>query len=227
MDRGHIVLACPGSGGTRDRLIANFLVFDLLHAARARAQAPAAGRRPFFCFLDEVQTYDGASAGQLAALLEQTAKYGLRAVLLNQNPERLSAQTLGAIATNRSHLAVTALGAGAARLVAREWAGGPEANAIARLPRFSFLCQVTHRGELSRPFRLRGARLEELYGEGRPDRLDALEAELASRRRPAHDVLTALDDLDERILAALERPTPPTGPASGRRGGSVPLSRGR
>jgi hypothetical protein len=125
MDRGQIVLACPGSGGSRDRLIANFLVFDLLHAARARAQAPAAGRRLFFCFLDEVQTYDGASAGQLAALLEQTAKYGLRAVLLNQNPERLSAQTLAAIATNRSHLAVTALGAGATPKGARErgWRG--------------------------------------------------------------------------------------------------------
>ena len=227
MDRGQIVLVCPGSGGTRDRLIANFLVFDLLHAARARAQAPAADRRLFFCFLDEVQTYDGASAGQLASLLEQTAKYGLRAILLNQNPERLSAQTLGAIATNRSHLAVTALGAGAARLVAREWAGGPEADAIARLPRFTFLCQVTHRGELSRPFRLRGVRLEELYGEGRPDQLAALEAELACRRRPAREVLAALDELDDRILTALEHPTRRPAPASGRRGGGVPLSRGR
>jgi hypothetical protein len=227
MDHGQIVLACPGSGGTRDRLIANFLVFDLLHAARARAQAPAADRRLFFCFLDEVQTYDGASAGQLASLLEQTAKYGLRAVLLNQNPERLSAQTLGAIATNRSHLAVTALGASAARLVAREWAGGPEADAIARLPRFSFLCQVTHRGELSRPFRLRGVRLEQLYGEGRPDQLPALEAELASRRRPAAEVLTALDELDERILAALERRTPPCTRLPGGGGGSVPLTRRR
>jgi hypothetical protein len=143
-------------------------------------------------------------------------------------PERLSAQTLGAIATNRSHLAVTALGAAAARLVAREWAAGPEADAIARLPRFTFLCQVTHRGELSRPFRLRGLRLEELYGQGQPDRLDALEAELASRRRPAHEVLAALDELDERILAALERPITRAGPrSSGRRGGGVQLSRGR
>jgi hypothetical protein len=55
MDRGQIVLVCPGSGGTRDRLIANFLVFDLLHAARARARAPAGDRRLFFCFLDEVR----------------------------------------------------------------------------------------------------------------------------------------------------------------------------
>jgi hypothetical protein len=49
--------------------------------------------------LDEVQSYDGAASGNLAALLEQSAKFGLRAVLLNQNPERLSAATLNALTT--------------------------------------------------------------------------------------------------------------------------------
>jgi hypothetical protein len=38
MDRGLVVLACPGSGGTRDRLVANLIVFDLLHAAKGRAE---------------------------------------------------------------------------------------------------------------------------------------------------------------------------------------------
>ena len=38
MDEGLIVLACPGSGGTRERLVANLLVFDLLHAARGRGE---------------------------------------------------------------------------------------------------------------------------------------------------------------------------------------------
>jgi hypothetical protein len=66
-----------------------------------------------------------------------------------------------------------------------------------------------------------------LLGQGRPDRLPALEAELAARRRPAREVLAALDELDERILAALERPRRGVGPASGRRGGGLRLSRGR
>jgi hypothetical protein len=69
MDQGKIVLACPGSGTTRDRLIANFLVYDLLHAAIGRAELPPQDRREFYVFLDEVQTYDGASRGNLAALL--------------------------------------------------------------------------------------------------------------------------------------------------------------
>ena len=34
MDRGLIVLACPGFGSDRDRLVANLLVYDFLHAAR-------------------------------------------------------------------------------------------------------------------------------------------------------------------------------------------------
>ena len=41
MDKGKIVLACPGTGGTRDRLVANLLLFDLLHAARGRADLAA------------------------------------------------------------------------------------------------------------------------------------------------------------------------------------------
>ena len=66
MDKGKIVLACPGAGGTRDRLIANLLLFDLLHAARGRAELAPERRRPFWVFLDEVQSYDGAASGNLA-----------------------------------------------------------------------------------------------------------------------------------------------------------------
>ena len=69
MNEGRIVLACPGAGGARDRLVANLLVFDLLHAAKSRAHIPPERRQPFYVFLDEVQTYDGAASGNLAALL--------------------------------------------------------------------------------------------------------------------------------------------------------------
>jgi hypothetical protein len=55
MNEGKIVLVCPGSGGTRDRLLANFIVYDLLHAAKARADTAATHRRRFFVYLDEVR----------------------------------------------------------------------------------------------------------------------------------------------------------------------------
>ena len=134
MNTGRIVLACPGAGGARDKLIANLLVFDLLHAAKGRATIPPERRRAFYVFLDEVQTYDGAASGNLAALLEQTAKYGIRAFLLNQNPERLTRETLNALTTNRSHLITTALNERAAALIAREWNNDPPASAITSLP---------------------------------------------------------------------------------------------
>ena len=169
MDRGKIVLACPGSGGTRDRLVANLLLFDLLHAARGRADLPPEQRKPFWVFLDEVQSYDGAASGNLAALLEQSAKFGLRAVLLNQNPERLSAATLNALTTNRSHLLASTLNSHAAALVTKEWGRRVSPEALTKLERFRFIAQVTHKGRLSAPFALGGVRVEDVLGEPAAD----------------------------------------------------------
>jgi hypothetical protein len=202
MDERRIVLACPGAGGARDRLMANLLVFDLLHAAKGRANVPPERRSEFYVHLDEVQTYDGASSGNLAALLEQTAKYGVRGTLLNQNPERLTSATLNALTTNRSHLIVTALNAHAAGLIAREWASEPPAEAISRLPRFSFIAQATHNGELTRPFQFQGLAVSDLFEE-HPEHVPQTLIDDASGRTSATDTIRALDTLDERIHAHL------------------------
>jgi hypothetical protein len=206
MDEGLIVLACPGSGGTRERLIANLLLFDLLYGARGRAEVAPEQRKPFWVFLDEVQSYDGAASGNLAALLEQSAKFGLRAIVLNQNPERLNPQTLNALMTNRSHLLATALNSRAAALLTKEWAGKPSPEALTRLRRFRFVCQVTHRGELSKPFGLGGLTVEDALGPVAPEKVSELEhaIEDSGRRRGVEQALAHLETLDERILAALQ-----------------------
>ncbi len=196
MDRGLIVLVCPGSGSGRDRLIANFVVFDALHAARSRADIPPERRRDFHIWLDEVQIYDGASSGTLAALLEQVAKFGVRALLLNQNPERLTAATRDAVTTNRSHLVTTALNAKGASLLARELGGEVSAEAIGQLPRFHSLASVTLDGEISRPFRLEGVPVEELFpGECHPENLALLDAAI-DRNTGRVPVARTLDGLD-------------------------------
>jgi len=208
MDDGMIVLACPGSGSVRDRLIANFLVYDLLHACKSRADVPPDRRRPFYTVLDEVQTYDGAGSGNLAALLEQSAKYGLRGLLLNQNPERLSPQTLNAVTTNRSHLLATALNSKAAGLLAREWAGSIEPATITRLERYSFVASVTLAGQVSAPFLIRTSAVDELFPNlDRPDDLPLLEEAINRNtgRQPVPARLAALDDHDRAILQHLER----------------------
>lgn len=206
MNEGRIVLACPGAGGARDRLMANLLVFDLLHAAKGRAHIPPAQRREFYIFLDEVQTYDGASSGNLAALLEQTAKYGVRATLLNQNPERLTSATLNALTTNRSHLIATALNAHAAALIAREWASDPPANAITGLPRWTFIAQATHHGGLTRPFLFENLAVTDLFADAyRPEQVPTIQPTIdkASGRVNSQETIRALDTLDDRIRAHL------------------------
>ena len=206
MDRGQIVLACPGSGSTRDRLMANFLVYGLLHAAKTRASLPVERRRPFYAFLDEVQTYDGASSGNLAALLEQTAKYGLRALLFNQNPERLTPATLNAITTNRSHLITTALNAKAAALITREWGQAIKPEVVTSLERYTAIGSVTVAGEITPPFLIHGIPVDELLADPpRPDRLQVLNRAIdgATVRQPVTDTLRGVDAHDRRILEHL------------------------
>lgn len=216
MDKGLIVLACPGAGGTRDRLVANLLVFDLFHAARSRAELAPGDRRLFWPFFDEVQSYDGAASGNLAALLEQSAKFGLRAHFLNQNPERLSPATLNALLTNRSHLLASALNSHAAGLLTKEWAGQPSPAALTKLDRFRFVAQVTDRGRASRPFGLQGIRLEDVFGPA--DHRQARAAEGSPSGSSAEETFHRLERHDERIRAKLRE-------ARGRRrGGSGPAS---
>lgn len=203
MDEGWIVLAHPGSGGTRERLLANLLLFDLLHAAKGRSNVESDARKPFWVFLDEVQTYDGVASGNLAALLEQSAKFGLRAVILNQNPERLNPQTLNALTTNRSHLLTSALNSHAAALLTKEWGRRVSPEAVTQLARYRFIAQVTDRGELSKPFALEGIRVEDVAE--LPGDRSGRQSEGAVARVAAEQVVEHLETLDERILTALLR----------------------
>jgi hypothetical protein len=212
MDEGWIVLAHPGSGGTRERLLANLLLFDLLHAAKGRSEIGSEERKPFWVFLDEVQTYDGVASGNLAALLEQSAKFGLRAVVLNQNPERLNPQTLNALTTNRSHLLTSALNSHAAALLTKEWGRRINPEAVTQLDRYRFIAQVTDRGKLSKPFALEGIRVEDVVE--LPEGGAAEPGDGAVARAEASKVIEHLETLDERILAALRKRRKEEGKAS-------------
>lgn len=217
MDHGQIVLVCPGSGSARDRLIANLVVYDVLHAAKTRADLPPDRRREFHVFLDEVQTYDGASSGTLAALLEQVAKFGVRVHLFNQNPERLTTATLNAVTTNRSHLLTTALNAKAAGLLARDLGGQIDPQTIANLERFHSIASVTLDGQASPPFRLAGVPVGELFPDpAGPDEIAALDKAAAASTRAAAvaDTLARLDGHSRRIADHLA-PTTTDGDGDG------------
>lgn len=225
MDNGKVVLACPAGTGDKDRLIANFFVYDVLAAALSRKDTPPDRRRPFYVFFDEVQTYDGASRGNLAALLEQAGKYGIRAFLFNQNPERLTPATFDAVTTNRSHLATTAVNARAAALIAREWGNVVAPKTITAIAKYSYLASVTLGQQVTTPFLVRGITVDELWADHHhPDRVADLDAAIdaTTRRRPVRDTIAELDTLDDRIAEHLRahRPdggaAPPPRPPGGR-----------
>jgi hypothetical protein len=202
MDRGLIVLFCSGHGGTRERLTANLALFDTYYSARSRGELAPGDRRLFWSVLDEAQSYDSET---MTAIPEQGAKFGVRGIFINQNPERLRPETLNSLTTNRTHMLVSALNARAAALVTKEWAGEPRPEAITRLPRYRFVGQVTHHGELSRPFALGGVRVEDALGAPPAGGLERLEAvmEHSGRRRSSSEVLAERETLDERIAHAL------------------------
>ena len=201
-----IVLACPGPGSTRDRLLANLLVYDVLHACRTRAAMPVSERRPFWVFLDELQTYDGPN---LPALLEQSAKYGGRAFLFNQNPERLTPATWNAVSTNRSHLASTTVNARAARMIAAEWGTKPGPDVLTRLERYTYLASVTHGAQITRPFLVHGIPAAELHrAHHHPDRVGALEQTIdhTAGRTPTDQALAEAGAHDQRLRDWLTAP---------------------
>jgi hypothetical protein len=204
MRDGLIVLACPGSGSTRDRLVANLLVYDVLHAMQARASIAPERRRTFWLFCDELQTYDGPN---LPALLEQSAKYGGRAFLFNQNPERLTEATWNAVTTNRSHLLSSTVNAKAAAMIAREWGGQLDSKIITGLARYTYLASITRGERTTKPFLVHGITARELHAEHHhPDQMPALEAAIqnTTRRQPIAETLAAHEDHDQNIRQAVE-----------------------
>ena len=223
MDSGGVVLCCPAGIGDKDRLLANFFIYDLLQASLSRKDTPPAERRPFHTFVDEMQTIDGASKGNLAALLEQCGKFGLRLHAMVQQPTRLTKTTLDALLTNRSHLMSTVVGAESARLLAREWAGRVAPETITSLERYTFVASVTLDGQVSDPFLVRGFEVGELWGQfHQPDGVTGLDAaiDVNLARRSTGEVLADLDTLDERIADHL------AGPAAAPAPGARPPTRG-
>jgi hypothetical protein len=203
----QIVLVCPGPGSSRDRLVANLIVYDLLHALKARGAMAPEARKPFLVSLDELQTYDSPN---LATLLEQMAKFGGRGELFNQDPARLLDSTWTAVATNRSHMHSTTVNAKAARKISAEWGTPPDPAVLGRLERFTYLASVTLGREVIPPFLVHGIPAAELHAEHRhPDQVAVLDEAIdaTAGRQPVQERLAQVDGHAARIHAHLTKTT--------------------
>lgn len=232
IDTNKIILVRLRGTGETDKLIASLIVYDLMKAVMGRTNIEPEKRVPVHAWLDEVQEYDSAVKTQIAALLEQTAKYGMRLHLLNQDPRALQDRTLSALLNNRSHLLATAVQdpVSASRLAdAMDRDMGSEV--IRHVRQFHGIAQTTVAGNQSAPYRYRSIGLEEAYGPepGTPESNAKLQQliDQNSGRRPIQETLAALDTLDDRIVAALENgaSSTPAGTSQPNRSGRPGLDR--
>jgi hypothetical protein len=154
-------------------------------------------------------------------LLEQSAKYGGRAFLLNQNPERLTAATWNAVSTNRSHLLSAAVNSKAARMIAAEWGTPPAPEVLGRLDAYAYLASVRIGREVSPAFLVEGIPAAELHAEhGHPDHVpDLLQTvDQTAGRQPVGQRLEVVDGHGDRIRHHLQpagRPDTSGAPAGG------------
>jgi hypothetical protein len=231
MDAGQIVLACPSGSGDKDKLITALLLYDTLRAALSRRDLAPAQRRPFFVFADEIQQY---ATKDLARMLEETRKFGLRVAAAAQSVERLPDYLREAFLTNRSHLITTASSADSARVIAKEWGSKFPPDQITALEKYTALGSFRLNGKSTPPFFLYGFEVgdlhRDLYDEDAPARINTA-VDRTLRRRPISETLAGLETLDERIAAALLVRRGPTGPGPDTPGveaeNVVPLGEGR
>ncbi|MFD8416568.1 ATP/GTP-binding protein [Streptomyces sp. NPDC059650] len=202
MDTGKIVFVCPAGTGDVDRIISSLLIYDLFRAGLSRRDTPPDQRRDFYSFIDELTSVDGASKGTLAQITEQLRKYNVKLLAMTQMAQRLSATTRQGLLQNLSILSTTASDIDEATLVTRRWGKKVSPDTIVQLNRYNYVMSVTLDGGTSDPFRVRGASVEDLYGDYyRPQNEERLARAIDEnlQRRSVRDILTDLRRLDSRL----------------------------
>ncbi|MFE3166737.1 ATP/GTP-binding protein [Streptomyces sp. NPDC059224] len=213
MDTGKIVFVCPAGTGDVDRIISSLLIYDLFRAGLSRRNTPPEQRRDFYTFIDELTSVDGASKGTLAQISEQLRKYNVKLLALTQMAQRLSATTRQSLLQNLSILSTTAADVDEATLVTRRWGKKVAPDTVVQLNRYSYVMSVTLEAGTTDPFRVRGASVEDLYGDYyRPQNEERLARAIDEnlQRHSVRDILTDLRRLDSRLRRFIVTlPVPP------------------
>lgn len=227
MDDGTLLLLCPGGAGDKERMAHVLILFEMFRAATSRHDLDPADRRRFDAFLDEMQVADqGSGSDYITRMFREAAKFGLRIHAMAQQPDALSAQTLAAIADNRSHLSSTTVGHRSATWLSQEFGKDVEPSTMTRIRAWHRIASVSLHGVPSKPFRVRNLSLLEAHGApGTAEEVAALEATVDRNmgRLSVTEVLDHLETLDSDILAHLRpgsTPRPPR-PGQGAPGGAT------
>ncbi|MFE2498798.1 ATP/GTP-binding protein [Streptomyces scopuliridis] len=203
MDTNRVVFVCP-SGSESDALVSCLLIHDLHRAGLSRQDTPREQRSTFWAWGDELTALDSSSKGFLAAIAEQLRKYEVRFIGMTQMALRLSAITRQSLLQNQSLLSTCAADFDEAAFVARRWNGHVTPETITELPKYHYVMSINLNGTPTKPFRVRGLPVEELFAHydnpaGVPDLDKTIDTNL--RRRPLAAILADLEVLDAAVLA--------------------------
>lgn len=138
MDSGKVLIVNLAKGKIGEapaQLFGGLLVTMLGLAGLARADMPQGGRRDFFMYLDEFQTFTTLA---LVNMLAELRKYGLGLVLANQFLDQIDPEVRSAILGNAGTLVVFRVGAADAQVLVKELVPGLDPYDLTLLPNRMF-----------------------------------------------------------------------------------------
>lgn len=152
MDAGKIVLVNLDKGRIGEgpaTAIGSFLLSHIALAGIARSSQPEEGRRDFFVYLDEFQTFTTHS---LASMLSELRKYRVSLILAHQHLSQLEPEIRDAVFGNVGSIVAFRVGAADASYLSKEFAPVFSASDLIALPRYHFYIRLQIDHEQSRPF---------------------------------------------------------------------------
>ena len=227
IDEGKILFLTLNDGSETDNLLARLIMGEMITAFKERSLTHQPGQpvRPFHLFLDEFQAYVSVLEAHAEVFVQELRKFGAKVHFINQSPSALSPKTKDMILANRTHLFAGKLGnlkdaeniakamGGQPRTRPSENQRGPapiEGRDLLGMPNWHFTCQITHNGETSAPFQLKGINVEQAWKHLKSDRDITQQIAANTGLEPIHQRLDHYDTLPERIAHWLQTSQPPT-----------------
>jgi len=227
IDEGKVLfVALENDGSETDNLLARLLVGEMVAAFKERGMSPTREIRPYHLFLDEFQSYSAVLEAQAGVIVQELRKFGAKVHFLCQSPSVLSKRMREIILANATHLFCGRLGSPAdAEQMAKAMSGRHfshrnnsggvpvEGRDLRGLARWHFICQVTHEGELSEGFQVKGIDTKKAWAHLRTGRDITSQIAANTGLEPVETRLDHTDTLPERISQWLTHNTDtPTGP---------------
>jgi len=152
MDENKILLVNLAKGRIGEdtsALLGSLLVSRINLAALSRADAPESDRRPFFCYLDEFQTFTSLT---FVTMLSELRKYRVGMTLAHQYLGQLDPAVLDAVVGNVGTLIAFRLGSADAEIFAREFYPVFNQSDFTNLANHQVYLRLMIDGTVSRPF---------------------------------------------------------------------------